>query len=92
MNENDVLENIIDQMAKKRYNQVKLCKELGINKNIFSDWKARRSRSYMDRIFQIAEILECSVDELLGKKCDGNMTGGGRGPRKPNWKKSYMLT
>lgn len=41
---------------------------LGLKKNVFSEWKAGRARSYMKYLPEIAEFLGVSVDYILNKE------------------------
>ena len=63
-----VLNNIISLLKEQNKKQIDLTKFLGLSKNIFSEWKSKRSTSYMKHLPQIAEFFNVSVDYLLGKE------------------------
>lgn len=41
--------------------------DLGYSKNAISEWRNGITKSYMNKIDQIADYLDCSVDYLLGR-------------------------
>jgi len=53
-------------MKQKNKTQKSLTDFLGINKVVFSDWKANKNTSYLKHISKIAEYLNVSTDYLLG--------------------------
>lgn len=62
----EVINNILDLLKKSGKNQTDLMSFLGVNRNIFTDWKAGRNKSYPKYLPQIAEFFGVSVDYLLG--------------------------
>ena len=54
-------------MKLKHISQQDICINLNLRKQAFTDWKAGKSESYLKYLPQIAEILNVSVDYLLGK-------------------------
>lgn len=63
---NDILDNILNEMKKQKKTQKELTDFLGITKNVFTDWKNGKNKSYMKYLPQIAIFLNVSVDHLLG--------------------------
>ncbi|MCH5199139.1 MAG: helix-turn-helix transcriptional regulator [Oscillospiraceae bacterium] len=61
-----VLKNIFQQLKFQKKSQIDLASYLGITKNVISDWKSGKNKSYMKHLDKIAEFLGVSVDELLG--------------------------
>ena len=57
-------------MKSKHISQQDICINLNLRKQAFTDWKAGKSESYLKYLPQIAEILNVSVDYLLGKTDD----------------------
>lgn len=64
-----VLNNIIDELKRQKKKQKELTDYIGITKNVFTDWKGGRNKSYMKYLPQIADFFNVSVDYLLD---DGN--------------------
>lgn len=65
--EQAILDNIVACMNYKKIDQKELCDYLGVNPQMFTNWKNKSSNSYMKRLSKIAEFLDISVDHLLGK-------------------------
>ena len=63
-----VLNNIMSLLKEQNKKQIDLTNFLGLSKNIFSEWKYKRSISYNRHLPQIAEFFNVSVDYLLGKE------------------------
>ena len=63
----DTLSIILATMKSKHISQQDICINLNLRKQAFTDWKAGKSESYLKYLPQIAEILNVSVDYLLGK-------------------------
>ena len=63
----DTLNRIIDLMKLKNCDNQMLASALGLNRQVVTDWKAGRSKSYMKYLPQIADYLGVTVDYLLGK-------------------------
>ena len=61
------LNKIIDLMSQHSCDNQKLATALGLNRQVVTDWKAGRSKSYKKYLPQIAEYFNVSVDYLLGK-------------------------
>jgi len=64
----DTLNKIIEKLKQCGKTQKNLTDFLGLEKGIFSAWKAGRSNSYLKYISQISEFLEVSTDYLLGNE------------------------
>ncbi len=60
-----VLNNIISELKRQNKKQKELTDYLDITKNVFTDWKGGRNKSYMKHLPQIAEFFGVSVDYLL---------------------------
>lgn len=65
----DRISNLLKEQGKK---QKDLTDYLGVSKNIFTNWKAGASKSYLKYIDKIAEFFDVSADYLLGKTEDQN--------------------
>lgn len=65
--EQAILDNIIVCMNCKNLDQKDLCKYLGVNPQMFTNWKNGHSNSYMRRLPKIAEFFDITVDYLIGK-------------------------
>ena len=55
-------------MNEKACDNQTLASELGLNRQVVTDWKAQRSKSYTKYIYQIADYFGVSVDYLLGNE------------------------
>lgn len=64
----DTLHNIITLMEQQNCDNQTLATFLGLNRQVVTDWKAGRSKSYQKYLAQIADYFHVSVDELLGKE------------------------
>lgn len=58
------LENLLNQ---KQITKIAFLNDLGYSKNAISEWRNGITRSYMNKIDQIADYLDCSIDYLLGR-------------------------
>ena len=65
--EQEILDNIIACLNYKKIDQKDLCEYLGVNPQMFTNWKNKHSDSYLKRLPKIAEFLDISVDHLMGK-------------------------
>lgn len=61
-----VLDRIFNLLAEKGLQQQDLTNYLGVSKQLTTDWKAGRSKSYFKYIDKIAQFLNVSVDYLTG--------------------------
>lgn len=61
------LDKILLLLKEQNRKQKELTDFLGISKNLFTDWKAGRIKSYTKHIDKIAEFFNVSTDYLLGK-------------------------
>lgn len=64
----EIITNILTLLKEQNKKQIDLTNYLGISKNVFSEWKANRAKSYKKYLPQIAEFFGVSVDYLLGKE------------------------
>ncbi len=70
-----ILNNIIFLMEEKRISQKKLTDYLDVSKNVFTEWKSQRSKSYMKYLPQIADFLEVPIDALLDRENVASING-----------------
>jgi len=63
----DVLGIITKELKAQHKTQKSLTDCLGVTKNVFTDWKLEKSRSYERYLPQIADFLGVTVDYLLGR-------------------------
>lgn len=61
----DTIDKIIQLLKIQHKTQKDLTDYLGLDKAMFSQWKSRKTESYMKHIVRIAEFLEVSVGELV---------------------------
>ena len=64
-NEPEVISRIIDLLIEQGKTQAELLKYLGLHPNNFTEWKAKRKRSYLFHIDEIARFLNVSPIYLL---------------------------
>ena len=62
----NTLSIIIDLMIRNNCDNKELASALGLNRQLITDWKAGRSRSFMKYLPQIADYFGVTVDYLLG--------------------------
>lgn len=51
----------------KPLDRTSLAKELGMNKQIFTDWKAGKTPKIIYRLFQMMEIGKCDINGIITK-------------------------
>lgn len=61
----DIVERIFDLAARKYPDQKAFAKDLGISPTRISEWKMRKSESYIKRIPEIATVLDTTPEYLL---------------------------
>lgn len=71
--------NIIERISKllktKKLSQKDLTDYLGLKQSAFTDWKTRKTDSYLKSIPEIAEFLNVSTDYLyFGKETQNDLT------------------
>lgn len=64
----DTLSRILNLLEAQGKMQKDLCDFLGLQQTAFSDWKSRRSKSYMKYLPKIAEFLSVTVNDLIGSE------------------------
>lgn len=64
----DTIDKIIELLKAQHKTQKELTDYLGLDKAMFSQWKSRKTVSYMKHIIRIAEFLGVSVGELIGSE------------------------
>ena len=50
---------------KKGFTQIELAQKLNVKQNTVSQWETGESLPRADKLFKLAKILNCTVDELL---------------------------
>lgn len=63
----DTLTIILNLMQTKKCDNQTLATALNLNRQVVTDWRAGRSKSYTKYLPQIADYFGVSVDYLLGK-------------------------
>ncbi len=63
---------ILKLLKEQNKTQIQLCKELGIGKQTFTNWKSGASSSYIKYLPQLARFFNVSVDYLLDYTADGS--------------------
>lgn len=51
----------------KQLTRTSLAKELGMNKQIFTDWKAGKTPKIIYRLFKMMEIGKCDINGIVTK-------------------------
>ena len=65
--EQAILDNIIACMEYKKLNKKDSCEYLNVNQQMFTNCKTGSSASYLKRLHKIAEFLDVSPNDLIGK-------------------------
>ena len=65
--EMDFTTRLEDLLNQKQITKIAFLNDLGYSKNAISEWRNGVTRSYMNKIDQIADYLGCSIDYLLGR-------------------------
>lgn len=71
-----ILNKITSLLKEQNKTQKSLTDFLGLSKNIFTDWKSGKCKSYNNYLPQIAEFFNVSIDYLVGRErpTDGKNT------------------
>ena len=64
----DTINKIVNKLQQKGIEQKALTDYLGLKKQVFSEWKSGRNKSYTRYISEIATSLGVSTDYLLGNE------------------------
>lgn len=64
----DFTTRLEEMLNKRQITKIAFLSDLGYSKNAISEWRKGITRSYMNKIDQIADYLDCSVDYLLGRE------------------------
>ena len=64
-NEPEVISRIVDLLIQQGKSQTELLVYLGLNRNNLTEWKARRNRSYLMYIDEIAQFFDVTPTYLL---------------------------
>lgn len=59
---------IKEMRSKKNMSQIELANKLGVRANTLSQWEAGTRNPKIELLPRLAEILGCTVDELLTKE------------------------
>lgn len=62
-----IIDKISALLKEQGKTQKMLCQHLGVTGNVYTNWKLGLSNSYKKYLPEIAEYLDVSVDNLLGK-------------------------
>lgn len=68
MSENIVGRNIRKKRLENDMEQQELARRAGVNKSLLCGVELGKRRITIDDLSKVADVLECSVDELLGRK------------------------
>lgn len=74
----DIISTIVEELKKQGKSQKELTDFLGVSKNVFTDWKGGRNKSYTKYIYQIAVFLGTTPEYLKGEtsiRNSNNVTG-----------------
>ena len=63
-----IIDTITSLLKERNISQKELCDYIGLSKNVFTDWKAGRNKSYERHLPKIASFFDVSVDYLLGNE------------------------
>lgn len=61
-------DKLIELRKKKGYSQEELAEKLGVSRQSVSKWESNNTYPETDKIIQIANIFECSMDDLINDK------------------------
>lgn len=79
----DIVDRLFELVDEKFKEQQDFAAVLGVNPNLPSRWRNRKSTSYQRRLPEIAEVLGTTTEYLLtGKKEPAPMNGDGLSPAK----------
>ena len=62
-----IISTICKELKKQGKSQKDLTDFLGVSKNVFTEWKADRNKSYTKYIYQIAAFLDTTPEYLKGE-------------------------
>ena len=60
-----ILNRLKEFRIKKGFTQIELAQKLNVKQNTVSQWETGESLPRADKLFKLAKILNCTVDELL---------------------------
>ena len=61
-------DKLIELRKKKGYSQEELAEKLGVSRQSVSKWESNNTYPETDKIIQIANLFECSMDDLINDK------------------------
>lgn len=73
----ETLDRIVELMKQNQCENRDLAKHLNLNRQVVTDWKAHRSKSYKKYLPQIAGFFGVSVEYLLGNESVSRLMGVG---------------
>lgn len=71
---NSKIPNLFKLMEDRKITKAQLSRETGASSGNVSDWQSGKSLPSSERLAQIADYLGCSVNYLLGKEPDSDIT------------------
>ena len=88
----DTLTIILNLMQTKKCDNQTLATALNLNRQVVTDWRAGRSKSYTKYLPQIADYFGVSVDYLLGKtEQKEKLTADGGEPVDPKLREALKI-
>lgn len=70
----DIIQEILDS---KNIKPSKMAADLGFSSGLFSQWKSGKQKVSLEKIVNIADYFDCSVDYLLGRTDNSNSISNG---------------
>ncbi len=61
-------DKLIELRKKNGYSQEELAEKLGVSRQSVSKWESNNTYPETDKIIQIANLFECSMDDLINDK------------------------
>ena len=72
-------ENLFRLRKEKGLSQEELGNRLNVARQTVSKWETGETTPELEKLIQLAEFFEISMDELVGRNCGGNATGNAAG-------------
>ena len=72
-------ENLFRLRKEKGLSQEELGNRLNVARQTISKWETGETTPELEKLIQLAEFFEISMDELVGRNCGGNATGNAAG-------------
>ena len=61
-------DKLIELRKKNGYSQEELAEKLGVSRQSVSKWESNNTYPETDKIIQIANLFDCSMDDLINDK------------------------